>query len=114
MRKSLIAAVLLSAVTSFAFAQAGKSGDVNPGTQSTGDAHEKQSAPIAISPQSGTASGERGATGTRGSDSDSTITGRSRSPDVNYGAPVAKKVVKAKKHKTVKRRTAKVAANAAQ
>jgi hypothetical protein len=113
MRTSLIAAVLLSAVTSFAVAQTGKSGDVHPGSQSTGDAHEKQSAPIAISPQSGTASGERGATGTRGSDSDSSITGRSRSPDVNYGSPVVKKVSKVKKHKTVKRRTTRVAARVA-
>jgi len=108
MRNSFIAAVILSAVTSVAVAQ---SGAVNPGSQSTGDAHEKQTTPIHISKQSGTASGERGDTGTRGSDSDSSITGRSRSPDIAYGTPAAKKVKPVKKHKTAKRNTPKVAAH---
>jgi len=112
MRKTLIAAVLLTAVTGFAFAQTGTngtSGAIKPGSQSVGDPHEKQTTPIEISKQSGTASGERGATGTRGSDSDSSITGRSRSPDIAYGAPAAKKAKPAKKHKTVKRHVVKPA-----
>lgn len=107
MRNSLIAAVLFTAVATSAFAQTGTSGNsgaVNPGKQSTGDAHEKQTTPIEISKQSGTASGERGDTGTRGSDSDSSITGRSRSPDIAYGTPAAKKAAPAKKRKVVKRR----------
>ena len=111
MRTSLIAALILSAVTSVAVAQT--SGTVRPGSQSHGDAHEKQTTPIDISPQSGTASGERGDTGTRGSDSDSSITGRSRSPDIAYGSPAAKKAAPAKKQKAKKRRAAKPAAIAA-
>ena len=108
MRNSFIAALILSAVTSVAIAQ---SGAVNPGSQSTGDAHEKQTTPIDISKQSGTASGDRGDTGTRGSDSDSSITGRTRSPDIAYGKPVAKKAKAVKKHKTAKHRKATVAAH---
>lgn len=116
MRNSLIAALILSTVTSFAVAQTSpnSSGAVRPGSQSVGDAHEKQTTPIEISKQSGTASGERGATGTRGSDSDSSITGRSRSPDIAYGTPAAKKASPAKKHKkVVKRRVSKPAVNVA-
>lgn len=108
MRTSFIAALILSAVTSVAVAQ---SGTVNPGSQSTGDSHEKQTTPIGISKQSGTASGERGDTGTRGSDSDSSITGRTRSPDIAYGTPAAKKAKPVKKHKTAKHRKATVAAH---
>ena len=108
MRNSLIAAVILSAVTGIALAQ---SGTVNPGRQSTGDAHEKQTTSIEISKQSGTASGERGDTGTRGSDSDSSITGRTRSPDIAYGTPAAKKAKPVKKQKTVKHRKASAAAH---
>ena len=107
MRKLLIAAAILTAVTGFASAQTGASGAIKPGSQSVGDPHEKQTTPIDISKQSGTASGQRGDTGTRGSDSDSSITGRSRSPDIAYGAPAAKKASPAKKHKTVKRRATK-------
>ena len=108
MRNSFIAAIILSTVTSVALAQ---SGAVNPGSQSTGDAHEKQTTSIDISKQSGTASGERDATGTRGSDSDSSITGRTRSPDIAYGKPVAKKAKAVKKHPTTKHRKATDAAH---
>jgi C-terminal processing protease CtpA/Prc len=114
MRKSLVAAVFLTAVSTFAFAQTGTSGAIRPGSQSVGDPHEKQTTPIDISKQSGTASGERGDTGTRGSDSDSSITGRTRSPDIAYGSPAAKKAKPAKKHKKiVKHRVIKHAAPAA-
>lgn len=115
MRKFFIAAALLTTFTGIAAAQTGTngtSGAVRPGSQSVGDAHEKQTTPIELSKQSGTASGERGATGTRGSDSDSSITGRSRSPDIAYGAAAAKKASPVKKHKTVKRRVHKSTAPA--
>lgn len=81
MRTSFIAAAILTAVTGLANAQAGGQASSKP--------HEKQVTPIEISKQSGTASGERGDTGTRGSDSDSSNTGRTRSPDIAYGKPGA-------------------------
>ena len=81
MRKLLIAAAMLTAFTGLANAQAG--------AQTSSKPEEKQTTPIEISKQSGTASGARGDTGTRGSDSDSSNTGRTRSPDIAYGEPGA-------------------------
>ena len=103
MRKLLIAAAMLTAFTGLANAQAG--------AQTSSKPEEKQTTPIEISKQSGTASGARGDTGTRGSDSDSSITGRTRSPDIAYGKPVAKKAKAVRKHPTTKHRKATVAAH---
>jgi hypothetical protein len=99
---SFIAAAMLTAATSVAFAQTGSSpskstvtGEQMPpsdnGYRVKGKPHEKKTPSIDISNQSGTASGSRGSSGVRGSEADSSVTGRSRSPDTNYGSNDASK-----------------------
>jgi hypothetical protein len=97
MRHSLIAAAMLAAVTSVAFAQTGSSpskstvtGEQMPPAENgylvKGKPHEKKTPSIGISKQSGTASGSRGTSGVRGSETEASVTGRSRSPDTVYGS----------------------------
>jgi len=103
MRHSIIAAATLTAftaltaATSVAFAQTGSSpnksavtGEQMPpsenGYRVKGKPNEKKTPSIDVSKQSGTASGSRGSSGVRGSEADSSVTGRSRSPDTNYGS----------------------------
>jgi len=105
MRKLLIAAAMLTAFTGLANAQAG--------AQTSSKPEEKQTTPIEISKQSGTASGARGDTGTRGSDSDSSNTGRTRSPDIAYGEPGAGGTVHTNKTSGMKKKASKHGASKA-
>jgi hypothetical protein len=99
---SICAAAMLAAATSVAFAQTGSSpnkstvtGEQMPPTERgylvKGKPHEKKMPSIDISKQSGTASGSRGTSGVRGSETEASVTGRSRSPDVDYGSNDASK-----------------------
>lgn len=95
MRYSFIAAAVLTAASNMALAQTGSSTDksrvtgepmtpAENGYRVKGKPNEKKAPSIDVSKQSGTASGSRGTSGVRGSEADSGVTGRSRSPDVNY------------------------------